>query len=169
MRNIGLLNTLRIIGLLLFQVLILNQIQLHGFISLYIYPLGILLLPFNTPRWLVLLAAFAAGLFVDIFTNSPGLHAGACVFMGYARQWITTLNSPIGDYNKTDKPRISSLGLRWFIVYSGTAILLHHLFYFSFEVYKLSYIVSIFYKSMVATVFSMAFMILYEYLFFKVR
>ena len=61
-RNIG-----RFIVLVLFQVLVLNNIQFSGYVNPFMYVLFILLLPFETPRWLLLLSGFLLGLSVDIF------------------------------------------------------------------------------------------------------
>ena len=47
-------NTLRFIFLVLLQVLILNNIQLSGYLNPFLYVLFILMLPFETPKWLVL-------------------------------------------------------------------------------------------------------------------
>jgi len=73
------LNSIRFIGLVLLQVLILNHIRIGGYINPYVYGLYILLLPFSTPKWLVLFAGFSIGLSVDIFMSTAGLHAGATV------------------------------------------------------------------------------------------
>ena len=167
MNSIVLVNIARFIGLLLFQVLILNQIELHGFISPYIYPLFILLLPFETPRWLQMVLAFIAGLLVDMFANTPGLHASATVFMAYLRQPIIQLNKPPGDYQAGDRPNIKSMGFKWFIFYITVAIVLHHIFYFFIEIYSLQYFFYTLIKIILSTATSILLIILYQYLFYS--
>ena len=79
--------------LLLFQVLILNNVALFwwsqpkGFpvFTPYIYPLFILLLPFEAPVWLLLIIGFVCGGIVDAFMNTPGMHAFAMVLIAYLR------------------------------------------------------------------------------------
>ena len=44
--------------LVFLQVFILNNIQFSGYINPYIYVLFILALPFETPKWLLLITAF---------------------------------------------------------------------------------------------------------------
>ena len=70
-------NIFRFIILVLVQVLVLNNIQFLGYINPYIYILFILSLPVRTPRWASLLLAFVLGLTIDIFANTPGMHASA--------------------------------------------------------------------------------------------
>ena len=60
-------NTLRFVILVFIQVAILNNIQISGFINPYVYVLFILLLPFETPNWVLLVLSFFLGLSVDIF------------------------------------------------------------------------------------------------------
>jgi rod shape-determining protein MreD len=62
---------------ILTQVLILNQLQVSGYLNPYFYVLFILLLPVSTPQYLVLLLAFLTGFTIDFFTDTPGLHATA--------------------------------------------------------------------------------------------
>lgn len=159
-------NIFQIVGLLLFQVLILNNVKLHGFVSPYIYPLGILLLPFATPRWATLVIAFAAGLFVDMFNNTPGLHASAMLIMTFARQYVINMYRPVGDYEPTNQPTVASLGLYWFFSYAGILVLLHHFFFFLFEAYTFSFIAYTLIKIVASSVASMLLMLLFEYLFY---
>ncbi|MEG1910268.1 MAG: rod shape-determining protein MreD, partial [Bacteroidales bacterium] len=80
LKNIG-----RFIFLWLLQIIILNYVQLPYGMQLYIYILFILLLPHQTPNWLLLLLAFFSGLSVDIFTGMLGLQAAAATFMAFLR------------------------------------------------------------------------------------
>lgn len=159
------INIIRFIGLLLFQVLILNQIELHGFVNPFIYPLFILLLPFSTPRWLLMLMAFAMGMLMDMFTNTPGLHTSALVFMGYFRSAIISLNRPPGGYDPGDRPNVHSLGAKWFFLYAAIAIFLHHTFFFFVETYSLSYFFYTLIKIGFSTIISLTLIAIYQYLF----
>src|SRR5674476_97570 len=79
--------------LVLVQVLILNNIQFSGLINPYMYILFILLLPFTIPGYLLLGLSFLLGISIDIFTNTPGIHAGATVLLGFMRPGIAMLIS----------------------------------------------------------------------------
>ena len=50
--------------LVLFQGLILNNIEFGGYIVPFLYVVFILALPFETPNWLVLLIGFGLGLWL---------------------------------------------------------------------------------------------------------
>ena len=65
-------NLIRFVVLVLIQVMILNNIQVSGFINPYMYVLFILLLPFETPNWLLLLLSFFLGLSVDVAAITKG-------------------------------------------------------------------------------------------------
>jgi len=163
------INALWFVGLLLFQVLVLNQVELHGFISPYIYPLFILLLPFKTPKAVLLLLGFLMGLGVDMFTNTPGLHASATVLLAYLRPAIINLNIPPGGYEIIDKPHIGSMGSTWFLVYAGMAIFVHHAAYFFLEIYSLTYFFSTLLKVICSGLLSLLLMVIVEYLFYARR
>ena len=76
--NNSLKNSARFILLLLIQVIILNEIPpIHQFITPYLYFIFILWLPFGTSRIVTTLLGFAIGYTLDMFTNTPGLHAAA--------------------------------------------------------------------------------------------
>ena len=66
-------NIIRFVVLVLIQVVVLNNVQLSGYINPFLYVLFIVLLPLEVPRWLSLLLAFVLGLAVDIFTDTVGM------------------------------------------------------------------------------------------------
>ena len=84
-------NIFRFILLVLFQVLVLNNIQFLGYINPYLYILFILSLPVQMPRWFLLVLAFILGLSIDIFSNTLGMHAFATVFVAFFREGIIKL------------------------------------------------------------------------------
>ncbi|MDO8928192.1 MAG: rod shape-determining protein MreD, partial [Bacteroidota bacterium] len=53
--------TIIFVGLVLLQVLILNNIQFSGFINPYVYILFIMLLPFTIPGYAILGLSFLLG------------------------------------------------------------------------------------------------------------
>jgi len=81
-------NIIRFLLLVLFQVLVLNNIEFLGFINPYLYILFILSLPVQTPRWFALLLAFVLGLTIDTFSNTMGMHAFASVLICFLRNGI---------------------------------------------------------------------------------
>lgn len=92
-------NIFRFIVLVLIQVLILNNIEFSGYINPFLYVLFILLLPFETPAWLLLVSGFALGLTVDLFMNTPGLHAAATVLTAFVRPFVLRILLPVTGMN----------------------------------------------------------------------
>ena len=79
---------IRFIILWILQVLIFNQLEFGFGIHMMIYPLFIMLLPFDLGILSLLLYAFLLGLSIDIFSNTYGLHASSLLMMAYFRPII---------------------------------------------------------------------------------
>lgn len=169
MNSVAVINIIRFIILVLAQVLILKRISFSfgefAFIHFIIYPLFILLLPFNVPRPVQMFFGFVLGLTVDIFYDSPGIHASACVFTAYIRPYILSLLEPYEGYGTTACPTISSLGFPWFLTYSSIAMGLHLLFYFSVEAFSFVFLFEILMNSIFSLIASLLLVILVMLIF----
>lgn len=159
-------NAFRFIILVLVQTLILNNIQLSGYINPYLYVLFILLLPIETPKWLLLLLAFFTGLGVDMFSNTMGLHASACVFMAYFRPYLLKVLAPREGYANETKLSLRSMNLRWFITYASILVVLHHLFLFYTEAFRFSEFFSTLLRVILSSFFTLLLILICQYLFF---
>ena len=122
--------------LVLVQVLILNNIQVSGLINPYIYILFVLLLPFNIPGYFLLGFSFLIGITIDIFGNTPGIHAGATVLLGFMRPAFAQLISTRELIEKGTTPNMTQIGFASFIKYVVIAVLIHHLFLFFAETFS---------------------------------
>jgi len=151
--------------LIFVQVLVLNNIQFSGYINPYLYVLFILMLPFNTPNWLVLFLSFLLGIFVDAFSNSFGMHTAAATFIGFCRPYILQVMRPRDGYDNNDKPTIRDMGMNWYLTYSGILVALHHFVYFYIEVFRFNEIFAIFSRIFLSSVFTMLLLVLTQYLF----
>jgi len=132
-------NVFRFLLLVFFQVLILRRVALEWgsftYVNILIYPLFLFLLPLETPRWLQFLLAFLLGLSVDVFYDSPGVHASASVFTIYFRAYVLKWLEPRGGYNTNYSPTKKRMGLPWFLRYTGILLFGHCLFYFAVDVF----------------------------------
>jgi rod shape-determining protein MreD len=129
---------LRFLVLTAMQVLLLNNIQLSGFINPYIYLLIILLLPVKFSKNLMLLIAFISGLAIDIFSNTAGMHAAATVWMAYWRPSVLRILAPRDGYEADSVPSMVTMGFNWFAVYASFMIVIHHLALFYIEAFTFS-------------------------------
>jgi rod shape-determining protein MreD len=132
-------NIFRFLLFILIQVTILKHLELGRFINPFLYIIFILMLPIKANKAIVLFRAFLTGLLVDMFYNTMGMNAAACVFMAYCRPWVLSTYAPKGEYETSSKPTMQSLGTPWMINYAGTMILLHHLILFFLEAFTLSH------------------------------
>jgi len=169
MNNLYIRITLRFLVLIIIQVLILNNIHFLGYINPYVYIIFLLLLPFETPRWMLLLLAFALGLTVDFFSNSLGIHAAATVFAAYFRPGVMRLITSRKEYEPGVEPSIVDLGFQWFFMYTLILASLHHLMLFLIEIFRFSNFFSTLGHSMLNTLFTVLFIILSQYIFYRKR
>lgn len=131
--NKTLLNIIRFVALILFQVFVVNNIRLGGYVHPYVYIIFIMLLPINIPNWQLLVLGFFLGLAVDFFGGTSGLHAGATTFMAFCRPYILNLLSGHQKYENVQEPNLGQQGGLWFIKYTSCMVIVHHLFLFLAE------------------------------------
>lgn len=130
-----------------------------------IYPMAILLLPVKTTRSLLLIIAFVFGICLDMFYDSPGIHAAALVFTAYIRNIVIALLEPFSGYNIDDVPTIKQLGFSWFISYISILLLLHFFVYFSIEAFSFVYIFEIFLSSVFSFICSFIVVMIIQFIF----
>lgn len=147
------------------QVLIIKNIELGRFINPFIYVMFIIGLPFETPKWLILLSAFVMGITIDMFYDTAGMHAAACVFMAYIRPGVLKLFSPRDGYEFGTQPTIQYLGVPWFLSYSAILIVLHHFILFYIEIFRLSEFFSTFFRVIISSIFTILLVVISQYLF----
>lgn len=136
-----------------------------GLIHPPLYILFILLLPFDVPKWLLLVSAFMLGFSIDTFSNSSGLNAAASVFIAFARPFvIKTVGAP-AEYEGHLNPGIPDMGARWFIAYSSVMILFHQLAISLLESFSFSEFGLILLKVILSSIASLILIVLIEYLF----
>ncbi len=167
MNSVYVRNLLRFIILILLQVLVFNNIHFRGYINPYIYIMFILLLPFEIPHWLLLISAFALGFGVDLFTDTMGMHTAASVFMAFCRPSVLRMISSTKDYEPGIYPGIKDLGFNWFFNYSVILVLLHHTVYFFLEVFTFHEFFYTFWRIVFSSFFTLLFIIIGQYLFYK--
>ncbi len=161
LKNIG-----RFFFLVFFQILILNNIQFSGYITPYFYIYFILLLPFETPRWLLLSGAFLLGITIDIFSNTPGLNAAACVMMAFIRPFIISSISSGTEFMMGTHPSLKNQGIKWFAYYSVILILSHHFVLFYLEIFRFTEFFQTLLRVLLSTAFTLLLVFLSEYLFY---
>jgi rod shape-determining protein MreD len=163
--NRNVLLIIRFVALVLFQVLVVNHIRLGGYVHPYIYVIFILLLPINIPNWQLLLLGFGLGLSIDLFTGTPGLHAGATTLMAFCRPAILRLVSGHQKLENVVEPNLGQQGAIWFLRYTLCMVLVHHFALFFLESFSLHLILQVLLRIAISVPVSVFLIMIILYLF----
>ena len=169
MYNTLIRNILRFVVLLIVQVMVFDNLQLGSYIHPYIYVLFVLLLPFDTPKWRLLIDAFLIGIAVDIFNGTPGLNASATVLMAFVRPFIIEITSRKSDIEDKYAPTITEMGLQWFAVYALLLLLLHNLVLFWLEAFSVRLLGLVMVETLLSVPVSLLLIIIIIYIFKPVK
>lgn len=157
-------NLFRLLLLLMAQILIFSNINFSSFVNPYVFPLFILLLPFGTPRWLLIIIGFGSGLLLDLFLGSIGMHASACLLIAYLRPALINIITPKGTEFEIS-PNVYAQGISWFVVYLGISMLLYLGFYFLVEAATFLNLFLLLIKTLLSVFVSVIFMLIFLFLF----
>jgi rod shape-determining protein MreD len=151
----------------LLQVLIFNNVLIARMISPFFYILFIILLPFDTPRALLLFLSFSLGMTIDIFTNTPGVHASACLLIGFIRPGILQLISSRETLESVTAPRVENMGFQWFVGYTTFLVIIHHLFLFFLEAFTFQGFPFTLLRILLSSVLSVILIVLSQFIIFR--
>lgn len=155
------------VGLIIAQTLIFGQIEFGSGLHIMIYPLFLIVLPFDIKPIFLMLIAFAMGIIIDAFSNTFGLHTSASVLIAYLRSELYRLFAPREGYDILMKPSVKDLGIKWFISVAGIVILIHHFWFFFLEFFKWSAWISILKNTILSGLISLFIVLAIEILFTK--
>lgn len=162
MNSTLLYNGARFVFLLLLQVLIFNNINLFGFINPFPYVLFIILFPVNANKNALLIASFALGLLLDVFLNSGGVHATACLVLAFVRPYLFKLSFGLSyEYQTVRLNDVLTPERFSFILFS---VLIHHFVLFLLEIFSVDFILRIGINTLSSTVLTLLLSILIIYL-----
>ena len=163
--NRNLIHIIRFVALVLIQVLVINHIRLGDYVHPYVYMVFILLLPVNLPNWQLLLLGFGLGLSIDLFTGTPGLHAGATTLMAFCRPAILRLVSGHQKLENVVEPNLGQLGGVWFLRYTLCMVLVHHFALFFLESFSFHLILQVLLRILISAPASVFLILIILYLF----
>jgi rod shape-determining protein MreD len=151
----------------LLQVLVLNRILIFRMISPYFYLIFLLLLPYDTPRALLISLGFILGLSIDAFTNTLGVHTAVCVLIGFIRPGILNKISTRETRESVSAPRISTMSVNWFIGYTAIFVTIHHLLLFMLEAFTFQGFLFTLARAVLSGILSVALIVISQFLFFR--
>lgn len=153
--------------IVLVQGLVVNNIQINEYLMPMIYPLMILMLPFRQNTLVSMGVALVLGLSVDAFSDTFGLHASAAVLIGYLRPSLMKYIQPKEGYDNALLPTVHDMGIVWFGIYASLLLFIHHLWFFSIEIFRFDQILLILGKTFFSFLFSFILILLFQYIFYK--
>lgn len=152
MNSVVLTNSFRFLVLILLQVLLLNNINLLGYINPYLYVLFIILYPFNANQTLFLFLSFLLGWGVDIFEDSGGMNAAACLIAAYIRPMVLRFSFGVSYDYQTIKFSSTQPGSR--ISYIVILVLIHHFALFLLEFFNFAHFLLLLKKTFLSGLFT---------------
>lgn len=151
------------------QVFFLKNLALFGVAFVFIYLLGILILPISMRTVPLLLIAFTLGFILDLFYETIGMHTAAATFLAFARSiWLRAI-SPTGGYVETEEPSLAEMGLGWYLSYCLPLIFAYSVVFFIADQWGTGGFFGVLNKSFFSSLFTCLLVILVQLLFFKRR
>jgi hypothetical protein len=154
-----------LIGLLLLiiQFFLIQNVNFSTWIQPMPYVYLLFILPFSMNRFLVIGIAYLMGFILDSASDTYGMHASAMVTLAFAKsyidKWLLDIDSIQLQGNNFLTP--SYKGFRYYAVYTLLLLLLHHLVFFSLDYFKFSAFFTILTVSILSSVVSFLFILLY--------
>lgn len=121
-------------GLLLAQVLVLNHVHLFDVATPLLYVYFVISFQRGYPRWAILVWSFLLGLFIDIFSNTPGVAAASMTLIGVLQPYILELFIQ-RDNDDNIVPSIFTLGISKFTLFALILTFIYCLTFFTVETF----------------------------------
>ena len=129
----------RYVVVMLLQVLLFDQLQLWGVCHPYIYILCLMMMPITLPHSVDMIIGAAAGLIMDIFCNSLGIHSAACILLMFIRPYV--LGALVNDKDRLNEQiHLRALGLEALIKYAVILVFVHHVVIFGMAAWSWQHI-----------------------------
>ena len=160
---------LKFAGIILVQILVVDNIELSSHINPYIYINFILLLPVTIKPWQALFLAFLCGAVMDTFSSTPGLHIAATVLLAYVRVHYLRFATTKEDLENYIRPSMSKKGVVWFIVYCFIMTVAHHTFLFFLEIYGFQEFFSTLLRIILSTLVTVLMIVVGQMLFYNTK
>lgn len=157
-----LFNMARFILLLAVQVVIFNNFNFLGYINPFPYVLFIILYPVNGNKYALLITSFMLGIVMDLFCNSGGVHAAACLLLAFVRPSIFKFSFGLSYEYQTVRLNDTLTPERFSFIL--LAVIIHHLTLFVLEVFTFEYLWNIVLRTIISTIFTIIICVLIIYL-----
>jgi rod shape-determining protein MreD len=162
MNSTLLVNVFRFVFLLALQILVFNNMNFWGYVSAFPYILFIILYPVNGNKANLLIASFFLGLMMDLFCNSGGVHATACVLLAYMRPAFFKFSFGLSYEYQTIKLNDVLTPERFSFIL--LAVITHNSILFLLESFQISFILDVLIRTVLSSLFTILICIILIYL-----
>lgn len=138
------------LGLVLLQVLLLNQMHVYGYATPFFYIYFILKFNTRTGREELMLWAFMLGLLVDMFCNTPGINAAAATCLAFVRSHLIRLVT-LRDMDEGFRPGVKSMGFSSFFRFSLLSCILFCVMFWVIDTFSFFNITTLLLKIITST------------------
>ena len=121
------------LALLFVQIFILDEISIALWLRPMIFPLTILVLPFEWQKIWVILAASALGVFMDMSLGGAGLYTSTLLPIAVTRNWALFLTTRRSVEAGDQTSLLSRMPLRQVMIYVGAMLLVYNAMFFMLE------------------------------------
>ena len=127
---------IRLSGYVALQVVVASPIIFFHTGFCFVYVGFLLSMPWHHAGLVAsLFVGFVVGLLLDLFYDTLGMHAFACVLLVYARAFLLKRVLPVSSYETTAQPTLRDMGWRAFSIFALVLIFLHHGALFGLDVW----------------------------------
>jgi hypothetical protein len=159
---------LRFIAFSMVQTFVLNKLDLGLGAQVFLLPLYLFLLPFETNVLVLMAIGFSLGISVDVLSNTMGLNASSLVFFAFIRPLVFNSFRPREGYDTLKSPTLKDMGASWFYTTFVLLLSAYLLWYFTLEFFRLSEILLIL-RNLVSSLFITLICVTLMQLFFLKR
>ncbi|UMB62075.1 rod shape-determining protein MreD [Lutibacter sp. A80] len=166
MNNLVLNNLVRFLILILLQVLVLNHINLLGYLNPMVYIVWIFLFPIRKSKTLFLILSFLLGLSIDFFSDSGGINAAATLFIAFIRLPILKIVLKKTDFDYL-LFNIRTISFSKSLLFISILTFIHHFIVFSLSYFNFNSYLAIISNTILTSIFTIIISILGIILFTK--
>lgn len=130
------LNVVRFVLLVLVQVLVFNRLDFFGFINPMVYVLFLYWYPVKENRSAFIGLSFLLGISIDFFSDTMAIHTASTITIAYMRpaimRFVFGVNFEFQSFKLSNSTRIQQ------IAFLTLLIIVHHLVFFTLEIFSLA-------------------------------
>ena len=164
MGNVLISNVVRFVLLLVFQLLVFNNVTIFGYVTPYPYVLFVILFPAKVNRKTLLVCAFLIGYLIDLSSDSGGVHAMASLLLAYNRKRLFNLFFGATYENQTlDLKKPFSMNTLKYVTFF---VLFHHFIIQLFSIFSFAHFGDVILRTILSSIVTL-FIVVSLFMYFR--